>query len=136
MTTAGKTYIERMVRAMSRAENGVSITEVPGAQPKAIAACMHKLHKAGALYRVYVGSRDVRWFDTATRAAAFSRAHVKPQALVVLRRRPAKCPEGPAVNNVQVQVCAGIERMYQPARVAKPVFSAMRLGEYLQAEGA
>ena len=131
MTTAGKTYIERMVRAMSRAERGVSITEVPGAQPKAIAACMHKLHKMGAVHRVCVGSRDVRWFDTATRAAAFSRAHVKPQVLVVLKRRPAKCPDGPAVNNVQVQVCPGIERMHQPVRVTQPVFSAMRPGQYL-----
>ena len=134
MTTAGKTYIERMVRAMSQAKRGVSIPEVPGAQQKAIAACVHKLHKAGALHRVLVGVRNVRWFDTQARADEFRRVHVKPLALRPTRKAPVKCPEGPAVNSVRVQVCVGIERMYEPARVVQPVFSAMRPGEYLQAD--
>lgn len=131
-TTASKAR-KLQFYALSQEPNGLCLREVQGQyeSPQVTQKTIHNLRDQGLIHSVETGWRETRWFDTQARADAFLAAHPFVRVGREARRGGARVPEGPAVNTVQVQVCPGIERRYQPVRVTQPVFSAMRVGQYL-----
>ena len=130
-TTASKAR-KLQFYALSQQPAGLCLRELAdqGESPQVMQKTLHNLRDAGLIHGVETGWRETRWFDTQARADAYLAAHpfkrVGREA-----RQGVRCPAGPAVNTVQVQVCPGIERMHQPVKLTQPVFSAMRPGQYL-----
>lgn len=130
-TTASK---ERKLLFFSLAQSprGLCLRDIPGHEDRQVREkSVHNLRDQGLIHSVETGWRETRWFDSRERADAYLAAHPFVRVGREARRGGVRVPDGPAVNTVQVQVCPGIERRYQPVRVTQPVFSAMRPGQYL-----
>lgn len=89
------------------------------------------------LFTAFVTTNHVRYFDTAARAADYVMRHavaIRPagNTTPVGRKRGVSAPAGPAVTpaHVQVQVCPGIERAYQPQPRVLGGFATAGIGRY------
>jgi len=134
-----KTAAERKLRffALAQSSKGLCLRDLDRSveEGRCMEQTVHNMRDQGLIFSVEVGWRQTRWFDTRARADAYLAANPFKRVGRDARKQGVRCPAGPAVNTVQVQVCAGIERMHQPVKLTQPYLSALRPGMYPASDG-